>query len=171
MGPGRCCQTSHCGSSPPLGAVLSHILAPRLIPAFPHSVWGCSCLFFLLSPCRSGCCTQTCERGAAGEGSWFILALVLQDIGLCSIPERFLSSGPGNTQGAHIPTQSRSLPSCKRRLEFRQSRGVRPEFCFSSRMSVPEVCPICRQRHHPHLEATGSLSEMWHPRGQQGPEK
>lgn len=37
--------------------------------------WGCFCLFFLLSPCRSGCCTHTCEHGAAGEGDWFILAL------------------------------------------------------------------------------------------------
>lgn len=35
-GPGRCCQTSHCGSSPALGVVLSQILAPHLIPAFPH---------------------------------------------------------------------------------------------------------------------------------------
>lgn len=59
-GSGSCAQPDPC----------SH-----LIPASPHSVWGCFCLFFLLSPCRSGCCTQTCEHGAAGEGNWFILAL------------------------------------------------------------------------------------------------
>lgn len=68
MGPGRCCQTSHCGSSLALGVVLSQILAPHLIPAFPHSIWGWFCLVFLLSPCRSRCCTQTCELQVKGTG-------------------------------------------------------------------------------------------------------
>lgn len=48
-GPGRCCQTSQCGSSPALGVVLSQILAPRLTPAFPNP-FGAGFVCFSSSP-------------------------------------------------------------------------------------------------------------------------
>lgn len=139
MGPGRCCQTSHCGSSPALGVVLSQIRAPRLTPAFPHSVWGWFCLFFLLSPCRSGCCTQTCEHGAAGEGDWLILALD-RTSACIRFPSDFSLSALEQTGSAHphaIPLTAILQEATRDPPEPRSQ----PEFCFSSRMSVPEVVP------------------------------
>lgn len=124
---------------PSFGSCAHQILAPRLIPAFPHPIWGCFCLFFLLSPCRSGCCTQTCELGAAGEGDWFILALdrtsacvrFPSDISLLAL-EQTGSAHPHAIPLTAILQEVTRVPSEPR---------SRPEFCFSSRMSVPEVVP------------------------------
>lgn len=106
---------------------------------FPQSVWGWFCLFFLLSPCRSGCCTQTCERGAAGEGNWFVLALdrtsaciqFLSDLSLMAL-EQTGNAHPHTILLTALPQEATRVPS-----ELRSQS----EFCFSSRMSVPEVVP------------------------------
>lgn len=169
MGPGRCCQTSHCGSSPALGVVLSQILAPRLIPASPHSVWGCFCLFFLLSPCRSGCCTQTCKHGAAGEGNWFILALD-RTSACVRFPSDFsLIMALEQTGSAHphaIPLTAFLQEATRVPPEPRS----RPEFCFSSRMSVPEVVPSAASATTCTWKRWAD-SKLWDPQGQEGPEK
>lgn len=160
MRPGRCCQTSHCGSSLALGVVLSQILAPHLIPAFPHSIWGWFCLFFLLSPCRSRCCTQTCEHGAAGEGDWFILAL--DRTSACVGFPSDLSQMALEQTGNDIPTQSRSQPSCKRRLGLYQGRGVGRNSaslpaCLSLRSShLPPAPPPAPGNHGQTVQTVGS---------------
>lgn len=89
----------------------------------PTPVWGCFCLFSLLSPCRCGCCTQPCEHGAAGEGDWFILALDRTSAGV-RFPSDLSLMALEQTGSAHphaIPAHSQPA---KRPLEFHQSRGV-----------------------------------------------
>lgn len=133
-GPGRCCQTSQCGSSPALGVVLNQILAPRLIPAFP-TPFGAGFVFFLLSPCRSGCCTQTCERGAGDEGNWFVLALnrtsacirFPSDLSLMALAQTG-SAHPHAVPLTAIPQEATRVPS-----ELRSQS----EFC----LLFPHVCP------------------------------
>lgn len=106
---------------------------------FPHSVWGWFCLFFLLSPCRSGCCTQTCEHGAAGEGDWFILALDRTSacVGFPRDRSQMALAQTGNAHSHTIPLTA----ILQEAIRVPPGPRSRPEFCFSSRMSVPEVVP------------------------------
>lgn len=166
-GPGRCCQTSHCGSSPPLGVVLSQILAPRLIPAFPRSVGGCFCLFFSSFPRADlGAAPRPVSTELQVKGTGLFWPSVGQRL-VFDYPSDFSLMAPEQTGSAHPPAIPLTAILLKRRLEFRRGRNS----ASLSRMSVPEVVPSAASATTRTWKTVGRLSNLWDAQGQEGPEK
>lgn len=144
----------------PLGVVLSQILAPRLIPAFPTPS-GAGFVCFSSFP--------RADLGAAPKPVSTVLQVKGTGLFWPSTGHRPVLDSreidlrwPWHKQGMHIPTQSRSQPSCKRRLEFQRGRGVGRNSaslpaCLSLRLShLPPAPPPAPGNHGQTVRAVGS---------------